>query len=264
MPPPSKIQEIGPGCFRLRMPFLFLGFIDVGTHMTFIKLNSGRFIALSAVTLDAEAKAEVDSLTQNGELIDSVVATNPFHTLAFPQFYQYYPKAKFYGTPRHIRRYPEIPWTGSVAEEKVRKLWEPEVEMRIPAGCEFDAPVPESTNHFAGIIAFHRASKTIISDDAFKVETNPGFLERTFLGASHSRVTFHMTLVSQAIDKTPDSPKLFYDWVLQLVNDWDFENMTSSHGGVMIGGAKKGLVDCLERSKKDLSDFAVTNGGVPF
>ncbi|KAJ3017878.1 UNVERIFIED_CONTAM: hypothetical protein HDU68_011432 [Siphonaria sp. JEL0065] len=244
-------------------PFIFLGFIDVGTHMTFIKLNSGRFLALSTVTLDAEAKAEVDALTQNGELIDSVVATNPFHTLAFEQFHEYYPKPKFYGTPRHIRLYPDIQWAGSVEDEKVRKLWEPEVDLRLPAGCEFNDPKPETTNHFCGIIALHRASKTLLCDDAFKVESNPGILER-LLGARHNRIAFHMSLLGSAIDKTPEAPKQFHDWVLQLVKDWDFENMASAHGGVLVGGAKDALRDCLERNKKDLSNLAVSNGGSAF
>ncbi|ORY29079.1 hypothetical protein BCR33DRAFT_745391 [Rhizoclosmatium globosum] len=218
----TKIKEIAPGCFRLRVPFHFLGLIDVGTHMTFLKLSSGKFLTLSTVDLDPEAKAEVDTLTQNGSLIEAVVATNPFHTLAFEAFYAAYGKGKdvkFYGTPRHLRKYPGIPWAGSVEDEKILKLWEKDVDLRIPL------------------------------DDAFKVSENPGFVSQLF-GARHNEISFHASLLGPAINKTPTAPREFHDWVLQLVKDWDFENMGTCHGGVMIGGAKAELVKCLEKNKR--------------
>ncbi|KAJ3289283.1 hypothetical protein HDU79_004192 [Rhizoclosmatium sp. JEL0117] len=234
--------------------------------MTFLKLSSGKFLTLSTVDLDPEAKAEVDTLTQNGSLIEAVVATNPFHTLAFEAFYAAYGKGKdvkFYGTPRHLRKYPGIPWAGSVEDEKILKLWEKDVDLRIPAGCEFNNPQPESYNHFCGVVAFHRASKTVICDDAFKVSENPGFVSQLF-GARHNEISFHASLLGPAINKTPTAPREFHDWVIQLVKDWDFENMGTCHGGVMIGGAKAELVKCLEKNKKALSDLAVVNGGVAF
>ncbi|KAJ3022643.1 UNVERIFIED_CONTAM: hypothetical protein HDU68_009017 [Siphonaria sp. JEL0065] len=162
--PPPKIVEIAPGCFRLRVPF-YIFFFDVGTHVNFLRLSNGKFLVLSAVTLDADTKEQVDTLTCNGELIEALVATNPFHTTAFPQWIDMYPslaKGKMFGTPRHLRMFPEIPWAGSTADEQVHKLWEPEVSMRIPAGCEFNDPKPELTNHFNGVIALYHASRIVI------------------------------------------------------------------------------------------------------
>ncbi|KAJ3075884.1 hypothetical protein HDU98_006655 [Podochytrium sp. JEL0797] len=260
----NTLQEIAPGCFRLRAPFHILHFIDIGTHMHFVKLSSGRFVALSAVVLDADAKKAVDKLTENGSLLDAVVATNPFHTLAFESFHKAYPSPKYYSTPRHARLYPDIPWSGSITDPKTLTQWSPDLDLQIPAGCEFDAPVPESINHFTGVIALHRASKTLICDDAFSAAQNPGLIQKTLLGAKHGQIMFHMSLLPHAIDKTPAAPKQFYDWVLALVRDWDFDNLSSAHGGVMIGGAKTALVECLERSKKSLSDLAVKNGGSSF
>ncbi|KAJ3048729.1 hypothetical protein HDU99_009086, partial [Rhizoclosmatium hyalinum] len=154
----AGLEKAKPGLIDVAVknggPFHFLGLIDVGTHMTFLKLSSGKFLTLSTVDLDPEAKAEVDTLTQNGSLIEAVVATNPFHTLAFEAFYAAYGKGKdvkFYGTPRHLRKYPGIPWAGSVEDEKILKLWEKDVDLRIPAGCEFNNPQPESYNHFCGV-----------------------------------------------------------------------------------------------------------------
>ncbi|KAJ3026702.1 UNVERIFIED_CONTAM: hypothetical protein HDU68_005203 [Siphonaria sp. JEL0065] len=258
----STIQEIAPGCFRLQTPFHLHGFINIKTHMNFIKLNSGRFVALSAVTLDEKALAQVNQLTQNGQLLEAVVGTNPFHTLAFKQFYDLFPNAKFYGTPRHIRNLDQIKWEGSVADELVRSLWSPEIEMRIPDGCEFDAPKPENLNHFNGIIAFHRASGTL--DDAFSVITDPSPIAKLFGSKQKRLVKFFLTFKSQGINKTPDAPRQFYDFWVSLLKDWEFDNLATAHGDFLIGGGKKALLQCLEKEKGALSRLAVANGGIAF
>ncbi|KAJ3075883.1 hypothetical protein HDU98_006654 [Podochytrium sp. JEL0797] len=230
--------------------FYVFYFIDIGTHMHFLRLASGRFVVLSAVTLTAEAKFQIDQLTNNGQLIEAVIATNPFHTVAFEAFHKAYPQPKYYGTPRHIRNIPQIPWAGSVADDSVRNQWSPEIKMELPAGCEFIAPTPESTNHAAGIVALHAESKTVICDDVFRTKNRD--------------ISFHIYLLSQGINKTPKAPRQFYDWVIELMRAWDFDNMSCAHGDVMIGGAKQGLGVCLEKAHQSLSELSVKNGGEPF
>lgn len=61
--------------------------------MSVIKLASGKFLIIDTVPLEEEHKAALDALTENGALIEAVVATHPFHTLAFPAFYKAYPNA---------------------------------------------------------------------------------------------------------------------------------------------------------------------------
>ena len=50
-----------------------------------------------------EAKAELDILTDKGRLIEAVVATHPFHTLAFPDFYAQYPAARLLAPAARLR-----------------------------------------------------------------------------------------------------------------------------------------------------------------
>lgn len=59
--------------------------------MSLIKLASGKFLVIDTVPLEDDQKAALDQLTDNGALIEAVVATHPFHTLAFPAFYKAYP-----------------------------------------------------------------------------------------------------------------------------------------------------------------------------
>ncbi|KAI9326798.1 hypothetical protein BDR26DRAFT_955330 [Obelidium mucronatum] len=99
--------------------------------------------------------------------------------------------------------------------------------MRITDGCEFDSPKPESSNHFNGLIALHRASGTVICDDAFSVSKDPNSIAKLF-GAKGNQVKFFLTFRSQAIDKTPTAPKQFYDCWVKLVDNWVLDNLSSA------------------------------------
>lgn len=95
------------------------GLIDIGTHMSFIELDTGRFLLLDTVQLTPMIKADIDKLTQNGELIDAVVATHPYHTIYFKDFYSAYPNAKYYGTARHIEVTPTVKWEDDICAGKL-------------------------------------------------------------------------------------------------------------------------------------------------
>ncbi|KAJ3251515.1 hypothetical protein HDU77_005828 [Chytriomyces hyalinus] len=253
----TKIVEVGSGCFNLRAPFKVLaGLVDVGTHRT--------FVALSTVALDEQAKAEVDALTNNGELLEAVIATNPFHTLAFEAFYAQFPDAKYYGTPRHIRNIPVIPWSGSIADVAVQSFWKEEgLELEVTAGCEFDAPMPESYNHFSGVVAFHRESKTLICDDCFSASPKKQcrFTTPANTPKQYNEIAFHVSLYGPALYKTPDAPKELYDWLKKIISLWPIENIATAHGGVQMGGAKRSLVEGVAKLRRFLSETAEKRGG---
>ena len=107
------LREIGTNFWNLRGVFNAFGpFFNICTQMSFVKLSTGKFLVFSTVKLSPTAKIEIDRLTDNGKLIEAVIATHPFHTLAFTPFYEYYPNTKYYGCPRHLRVLKNIPWTG--------------------------------------------------------------------------------------------------------------------------------------------------------
>jgi hypothetical protein len=131
----NELFEVGPNFWNIRVSFkMFAGLVDLGSQMSLIRLNNGKFIVIDAVVLTDQTRADIDRLTENGKNIEAVIAVHPFHTLAFPSFYEIYPKAQYYGTPRHLRRLTQIPWAVSLEDCNVRNKWEPEIEMRIPAG----------------------------------------------------------------------------------------------------------------------------------
>eukprot|EP01041_Mallomonas_annulata_P003004 gene3004-5887_t len=230
---------IGKGFWNLRAPFPFLfGLVDV---FSLFRLSTGRFLVIDTCSLSQEAKVEVDKLTENGTLIDAVVATHPFHTLAFVKFHSYYPNAKYYGTPRHLLNV-NIPWAGDVNEVTIREMWEPEVSMRIPAGAEFVNPV----SHFSSLFVFHRESKTIHDDDTICFSENPGFVAQ-LAGLKPGSMFFHVSLKTDGLYPTEEAPLQFKEWVLKLITDWDFDNICTAHKGNKIGGAKELLMHTIEK-----------------
>jgi len=217
--------------------------------MSIIRLNNGSFIAIDTVELDDELKAEIDQLTNHGQNLTTVIATHPFHTLAFPAFHAAYPNAKYIGTPRHVRNIKSINWEAQdISHEEVRNRWSPEIEMRIPAGAEFDAPHPEPINHFNAVWVFHPRSRTIHIDDTVCYFENPGVLLKA-AGKKHDHMEFHMSMRGPGLYPTPDAPGLFKRWVQDILKDWDFDNMCTAHTGNKIGGAKEALRHTLEKAE---------------
>lgn len=134
-PQTPQLNQIGPGFWNVRTSFKLFKIVDIGTHMSVIQLRSGNFLVIDTVEMNDGLKKELDDLTNNGTKIEAVVGVHPFHTLAFPGFYKLYPDAKYYGTPRHLRNLKDIKWTGQLDNNKESlSKWEPEVELRIPAG----------------------------------------------------------------------------------------------------------------------------------
>lgn len=134
-PQTPQLNQIGPGFWNVRASFKLFKIIDIGTHMSVIQLRNGNFLVVDTVEMNDQLKNELDNLTNNGTKIEAVIGVHPFHTLAFPGFYKLYPDAKYYGTPRHLRNLKDIKWTGQLDDNKESlSRWEPEVELRIPAG----------------------------------------------------------------------------------------------------------------------------------
>jgi hypothetical protein len=107
--------EIGTGFYNYKTAFN-VGVcitINIGTQISLLRLKStGKFLVLDTCALSTAAKREFDLLTDNGSLVEAVIATHPFHTTYFESFYKLYPTPDYYGTPRHLRNIKSIPWKG--------------------------------------------------------------------------------------------------------------------------------------------------------
>jgi len=250
--------DIGPGFWNFRCSFKVKGLIDIGSHMSIIRLSSGKFLVIDTIPLTDQVKAEIDQLTDSGKNIEAVVGVHPFHTIYFPAFHKAYPNVPFYGCPRHLRKLTDVKWEGDLNDCKVRSKWEPDVFMRVPAGAEFVSPQPEASNHFCSVLVFHPASRTLHVDDTIIYTSNPGFLLRLG-GFKANGMCFHNALKTTALHPTPEAPLKFEEFMRGILNDWDFDNICSAHNSYKIGGVKKQLEELFEKTIPSLHQQSAKN-----
>jgi len=251
-------MEVGPGFWNVRSSFKLKGIVDIGTQMSFIRLSNGKFLVIDTVPLSDSLKLEIDQLTDGGNKLEAVLAVHPFHTLAIGDFYRTYPNVPYYGCPRHLRRLNVIPWAGDLNNEEIRKKWEPEIQMRIPAGAEFINPEPEAYNHFICVWVYAVAARVIHVDDTINYFSNPSTIMK-IVGKKPGLMEFHPSMAGPGLHPTPEAPREFQVWVQQILNDWDFDTMCCAHIGNKIGGAKEALRETLEDAESTFAHLEKHN-----
>lgn len=249
----SRMIEIGTNFWNIRDSFLYFGgLVDIGTHMSLIRLSTGKFLVIDTCNVNTTDKQKIDTLTENGTKIEAVIATHPFHTVYFKPFHKWYPNVPYYGTPRHLRMIPEIQWAGDISQPDNLSRWESEnIFLRIPTGGDFD-PVDQK-NHFSTVFVFHAASKSIHIDDTVLFFDHPGCVLNCF-GKSHGSMEFWN--LKKGLKPTKEAPGEFRDFIQQVINDWDFENIIAAHTGNIIGGAKEKLRETLNKASPVLDQLA--------
>jgi len=225
--------------------------------MSIVRLQSGKFLIIDTVPLEDGLKEEIDALTNNGKEIEAVIATHPFHTLAFPGFYQAYPECQYFGTPRHLRIQSSIPWAGDIQDHLNR--WEKDVFMRIPAGSEFVNPLPEDRNHFNAVWVFIPSARMLHVDDTILNISDPNFLLR-LAGFRPNQLFFHLSIKGPGLLPTREAPDQFKKWLQDVINDWDFDNVCVAHKDNLIGGAKQSLQTALDDIQPLLEKLKERNG----
>lgn len=248
----ESLISIGAKFWNIRSSFKFLmGFVEVGTHLSIAQLENGKFLIIDTIDLTPTVLAKINHLTDNGNLIEAVVATHPYHTIFFPAFYRQYPQAAFYGTPRHLRIQPEVKWAGDITEEQNLRRWEGDgVFLRVPAGVNFAFPLKD--NHFAGIFVFHAASRTLHVDDTVGYVQDPSWLLRK-AGVKPGRASLHPQYGTAL---TGAGALQFQSWFEQLLDDWDFDNFVVAHNGFKLGGGRQELRNLLEAKRPLFAEIA--------
>ena len=69
----SHLRRLGDGFWNIRGSFVVFHLLDLGNHMSVVRLGSGKFVCLDTLQLTPPVKQELDQLTRNGELIESAV-----------------------------------------------------------------------------------------------------------------------------------------------------------------------------------------------
>jgi len=226
----SDMIQISDNFWNIRGSFKIAGLIDIGTQASLVKLKSGKFVFLDSYTLSKTVQKEVDELTNNGKDVVAVLNLHPFHTLHVAWMCEHYPKARHYGTARHLSKFPALKWQATCTEDaKTQALFAGDFDFSVPRGVDFISA--DENLHFSSVLVFHRSSKTIHVDDTLMYIRLP-FLMRV-LGLSNP-LSFHLTL-AKVLEKRAGAVQDFRQWATGLAENWqDAANLCAAHTATLV------------------------------
>ena len=245
----KNILKISDDFWNIRGSYKIGGVIDVGTHASLVRLASGKFVFLDSYTLSSGERREVAELTRDGKDIKAILNVHPFHTVHVRKMHRLYPDAVLYGTARHLERFPELPWSDLRTEDPaLHKQFAKDFDFSIPRGVDF---ISDDQNvHFSSVLVFHRASRTIHSDDTLMYMRLPPLMRLVGLGDS---VSYHLTL-AKALEKRAGAAGDFREWAGELNERWkDAENLCAAHTAALLARDNQGasiharMVQALEK-----------------
>ncbi len=250
----EQILKISDDFWNIRGDFRIGGVLNIGTHASLVKRHNGKFILLDAYTLPAELKAEVDAVTNDGAELEAIINLHPFHTVHVLATHKQYPGARLYGTRRHVEKFPELPWEAELTEsETCAALFADVFEFSIPAGVDFISS--NEHLHFSSVLAYHKASKTIHSDDTLMYLELPGLLGKL----RKPTVNFHPTL-ARTLQQRAGAAKDFRDWARKLAENWsEAENLCAAHSATVLASKHRGssiagsILKALQKTEKTLA-----------
>ena len=211
----GSLTKIGEDFWRVEGEFRIGGLVDLGTQASLVRLSDGNFVFLDSYTLPEGIKAQVDELTEGGARITAIINLHPFHTLHCEWMHRAYPDAALYGTARHHRKLPDLPWQDQRCESGVlAEAFGEDFAFSIPRGVPLVCD--DETVHFSSVLALHRASGTIHVDDTL-VYLDKGF--PLSLLPVVGRVDFHPTL-AKALEPRAGAAADFREWAIGLGVDW--------------------------------------------
>ncbi len=232
----DKLVSIADDFWSIRGSFRILGFLDIGTQASLVKLGSGRFVFVSSYTLRGPLRDQVMNLTDNGAAVDAILNVHPFHTIHCEAMHADFPDAKLFGTERHVELYPDLPWQDVCTEdEEIRAMFADDLEFSVPRGVDFISS--NEKLHFGSVLVYHRSSRTIHSDDTLMYLRLPALMRLFGIGGE---VSFHPTL-APVLEKRAGAASEFRRWATELAANWqDAENLCAAHNAVLLAADLRG------------------------
>ncbi|HEX5661167.1 MAG TPA: hypothetical protein VFX59_28445 [Polyangiales bacterium] len=215
---PDTLIEIGNGFWNVRGSFRVAGLVEAGTQTSLVRLKSGDFVMLDAYTLSRDVAQSVHALTDGGRAVRAVLNLHPYHTLHVRDCLRPFPNAKLYGTRRHKQQAPELAWQElETTDPALHAEFADDLRFSVPRGVDFS---PREGLHFASVLAFHAASKTLHVDDTLT------WLKLPLLGG----LRFHPTL-RFVLQRRPGAVAEFRSWADDLVERCRaVEHLCCAHG----------------------------------
>ena len=235
--------------WNIRGDFKIGGILNIGTQCSLVRLHNDRFVLLDAYALSGEIKAAVDETTDNGALLDAIINLHPFHTVHVEATHVMYPKAKLFGTRRHVEKFPNLPWQSMLVESaEFAAAYAEDFSFTVPGGVDF---ISSNENlHFSSVLAYHKASRTIHVDDTLMYLPLPGLIGKL----RAPKLSFHPTLFL-TLEARSGAAAEFRAWAQQLATSWvEAENLCAAHSATIVqsNDLSRQILDALGRVEKVL------------
>ena len=209
------MEQLSGTFWNLRGAQRVAGVLDIGTHMSVVQRADGRFVVVDGCGPQGAQRDALLALTGNGQQVEAVVHVHPFHTLHVEDTHRLFPSATLYGTARHRRLAPSLPWGGRPVEE-----WDDDhpladvFDLTVPDGVDFDCP--DERVHVASVLVRHRDSGIVHVDDTFNVLAAPGALRRVL---PQSSLRMH-PMLSRALLPRAGAADAYAAWAHRLALRW--------------------------------------------
>lgn len=253
------MEQLAANFWNIRGAFKVAGLIDLGTHMSLVQRDDGRFIVIDSYAASGPDREEFRKLTAEGEAIDAIINVHPFHTIHCRAMHEFAPKARLFGTRRHRQRAPDLPWMEQLIEEpSTQQMFAGDLEFAVPDGVDF---VCENENvHVASVLVRHRSSGIVHVDDTLNVLAAPGPLGRLL---PQSRLKFH-PLLARALQRRPGAVQDFERWAVGIADRWkETPIVCAAHSAVRRlspGGWHEEILAALSAVEKKLDAHRLRHG----
>lgn len=245
--------------WNLRGTYRVAGVLNIGTHMSLVQRDNGRFVVLDGCGLDETQRDAVMALTGNGARVEAVVHVHPFHTMHVEATQRLFPAAALHGTARHHKRFPSLPWSATPVE-----AWSGDhpfadlFDLSVPDGVDFVCP--DERVHVASVLVRHRASGIVHVDDTLNVLAGQGALRNVL---PQSTLRMH-PLLARALKPVAGAADAYAAWARDLATRWaDTRIVCAAHSAVrhLPAGAFAREVDmALARVSRTLDRHRAKHG----
>lgn len=249
----DQLIQVDHDFWNIRGSFRIGGVVDIGTQASLIRLQSGRFILLDSYGLKGKVRDAVMALTDQGRAVEAILNLHPFHTVHCEQMHRDFPGAALYGSDRHVKLFPNLPWRDlRVDDPELHAQFEGELEFSIPRGVDFISD--NDAIHFSSVMAYHVPSLALHVDDTLMVMNMPAPLK--LVGIPY-RLSFHPTL-AQALEKRAGATEDFDVWASDIATRWgSAAHICAAHTGAKLnlseGEAGEAIRYALKRTRPTLA-----------
>ena len=133
-----RISKVAQDFWNIRGSFKIGGVIEIGTQASLVRRANGKFVLLDSCGLNESVENEVLALTDGGKNIEAILNLHPFHTVYAKKMHALFPKARLYGTARHLSRFPDLPWEAQRTEDSaLHDIFAKDFEFSVPRGVDF-------------------------------------------------------------------------------------------------------------------------------